>query len=58
MIINEKPSYLDVEVPCIVLVMGDVNPGVVGDHLLVEGEDCLVTRLDPSHLLQTVRDHQ
>ncbi len=38
------------KVPGVVLVMGDVDPGVVGDDPLVEGEDCLVTRLDPAHL--------
>ena len=43
-------SDLDVEVPRVVLVMGDVDPGVVGDHPLVEGQDRLIARLDPAHL--------
>jgi hypothetical protein len=30
--------------------VGDVDPGVLGDDPLVEGEDRLVTRLDPAHL--------
>jgi hypothetical protein len=42
--------HLDVKVPGVVLVVGDVDPGVLGDDPLVEGEDRLVTRLDPAHL--------
>ena len=40
----------DVKVPSVVFIVGDVNPVVVGDHPLVQGQDCLVPRLDPSHL--------
>ena len=40
----------DVKVPSVVFVVGDVNPIVVGDHSLVQRQDCLVSRLDPSHL--------
>ncbi len=31
---------LYVEVPGVVLIMGDVDPGVVGDDPLMQGEDC------------------
>ena len=38
-------DLLDVEVPGVVLVMGDVDPVVVCDHPLVQAQDRLVTRL-------------
>ena len=40
----------DVKVPSVVFIVGDVNPVVVGDHPLVQGQNRLVPRLDPSHL--------
>ena len=43
-------THLDVEVPRVVLVVGDVYPGVVSDDPLVKGEYGLVARLDPPHL--------
>ena len=44
------PGKPDVQVPGVVLVMGDVDPIVVGDHPLVQRQDLLVPCLDPSHL--------
>ena len=43
-------SVPDVKVPGVVLVVGDVDPVVVGDHPLVQRQDGLVPGLDPSHL--------
>ena len=43
-------THLDVEVPRVVLVVGDVYPGVVSDDPLVKGEYGLVARFDPPHL--------
>ena len=40
---------LDMEVPCVVHIVCDMDPVVVCDHPLVEGQDGLV-RLDPPHL--------
>ena len=40
----------DVKVPSVMFVVGDVNPIVVGDHPLVQRQDCLVPCLNPSHL--------
>ena len=34
--------------------MGDVQPGVVGDDVVVDGEDGLGVRLDPSDLKFTM----
>ncbi len=34
-------TNLYMEVPGVVLVMRDVDPGVVGDDPLMQGEDCL-----------------
>ena len=39
------PGKPDVQVPGVVLVMGDVDPVVVCDHPLVQAQDRLVTRL-------------
>ena len=38
------------KVPGVVLVVGDVDPVVVGDHPLVQRQDGLVPGLDPAHL--------
>ena len=35
----------DVQVPGVVLIVGDVDPVVVGDDSLVEAQDSLVTSL-------------
>ena len=35
----------DVQVPGVVLVVGDVDPVIVGDDSLVEAQDSLVTSL-------------
>jgi hypothetical protein len=33
-------TNLYVEVPGVVLIMRDVNPGVMGDNPLMQGDDC------------------
>ena len=45
---NADPLLPDVEVPGVVLVVGDVDPVVVGDDPLVEAQDGLVTSLQAS----------
>ncbi len=49
-------TNLYVEVPGVVLIMRDVDPGVVGDDPLMQGEDCLITRFDPTHLSSQARN--
>lgn len=46
--LSELTGPPDVEVPRVVLVMGDVHPVIVGDDALVEAQDCLVTGLQIS----------
>jgi hypothetical protein len=36
--------------------MRNMDPGVVGDDPLMQGEDSLVTRFDPSHLSLQARN--
>ena len=49
-------SVPDVKVPGVVLVVGDVDPVVVGDHPLVQRQDGLVPGLDPAHLWRQTVD--
>jgi hypothetical protein len=49
-------SDLYVEVPGVVLIMRNMDPGVVGDDPLMQGEDGLVTRFDPTHLSSQARN--
>ena len=46
------------EVPGVVLVVGDVDPAVLGDDPLVQGEDGLVARPDPSHCSKQLRHNR
>ena len=43
-------THLDMEVPGVVLVMGDPDPVVEGDDALVQGQDRLVARPNPTNL--------
>ncbi len=49
-------TNLYVEVPGVVLIMRNMDPGVVGDDPLMQGEDSLVTRFDPTHLSSQARN--
>jgi hypothetical protein len=37
--------------------MRNMDPGVVGDDPLMQGEDSLVTRFDPTHLSSRARNN-
>ena len=49
-------TNLNVEVPGVVLIMRNVDPGVVGDDPLMQGEDCLITRFYPTDLSSQARN--
>ena len=54
----DRISAPDMKFPGVVAVVRDRHPGVVGHHVVVDGEDGLAVRPEPGHLvsLQVVDD--
>ena len=47
----DRISAPDMKFPGVVAVVRDRHPGVVGHHVVVDGEDGLAVRPEPGHLV-------